>query len=135
MIDLPKTYTMDIDKALLFIKNNNLIGIRAGSERTDFLEIWMVIVQNRIFARSWGLAERSWYTTFLKNPVGQIKCADAIYDINAGIPEDINLLTEEINQAYLTKYNVGQNRKYAMGIIEEKHIEKTMEFIICDIIS
>ncbi|REC63665.1 DUF2255 domain-containing protein [Chryseobacterium pennae] len=124
---------MNKNKALDYIKTNNLIGIKAGSERPDFLEIWMVVVQNRIFARSWGLAERSWYNTFLKSSVGQIKCDDEIYTIKAIVSEDIEQLTDKINRAYLTKYNFGRNRKYAMGIIEEKHIERTMEFIIDDV--
>jgi hypothetical protein len=123
---------MNTDDALDFIKNNNLMGIKAGSERSDFLEIWMVVVQNRIFARSWGLAKRSWYTAFLECPEGQIKCGDTIYNITAAIPEDLNELTESINHAYFTKYNEGQNSKYAIGITQEKHIEKTMEFILLE---
>ncbi|AZA83510.1 DUF2255 domain-containing protein [Chryseobacterium lactis] len=121
---------MNTDEVLDFIKNNNLMGIKAGSERTDFLEIWMVAVQNRIFARSWGLAKRSWYTAFLECAEGQIKCGDRIYNITAAIPKDLNELTEEINHAYLAKYNFGKNSKYALGITEERHIEKTMEFIL-----
>lgn len=123
---------MNKNKALDFIKANTIIEIKAGSERLDFLEIWMVIIQDRIFARSWGLAERSWYNTFLKCPAGQIRCHDVLYNIKAIIPEDLNQLTEEINQAYLTKYNFGRNSKYAIGIIEDKHVKRTMEFIICD---
>ncbi|PKF75993.1 DUF2255 family protein [Chryseobacterium sp. PMSZPI] len=123
---------MNKDNVLDYINNNNLIGIKAGNQRPDFLEIWMVTIQNRIFARSWGLAEKSWYNTFLKCSAGQIKCNDVVYTITAVIPEDIAELTDEINKAYLTKYNSGKNRKYATGIIETQHIEKTMEFVIGD---
>lgn len=132
MIVLQKLFNMNKNKTLDYIKTNNLIGIKAGSERPDFLEIWMVTVQDRIFARSWGLAEKSWYNTFLRCPAGQIQCGDTIYDIKAIIPEDLDQLIKEINQAYLTKYNFGQNSKYALGITENKHVERTMEFIIND---
>lgn len=124
---------MNKNNALKYIQSNNLIGIKAGSERPDFLEIWMVIVRDRIFARSWGMAERSWYNSFLKDPEGQIKCGDQVYTIKALIPEDIDQLTEEINQAYLVKYNSEHNRQYAIGIIEDKHVEKTMEFILREV--
>lgn len=124
---------MNKNKVLEYIKTHNLIGIKAGAERPEFLEIWMVVVQNRVFARSWGLAEKSWYNTFLKNPIGQIKCGNVIYKVQAVIPEDLNQLTDEINQAYLTKYDSEHNRKYAIGIIEDQHIEKTMEFIIGEV--
>ena len=123
---------MNKERTLDYIRNNTIIGIKAGHQRPEFLEIWMVVVQNRIFARSWGLAERSWYHTFLKDSAGEIQCGETIYPIKAIIPEDISDLTEEINEAYLTKYNSDHNIKYSKGIIQEKHVAKTMEFIILE---
>ncbi|REC42689.1 DUF2255 family protein [Chryseobacterium pennipullorum] len=123
---------MNKDNALHYIKTNTIIGVKAGQQRSEFLEIWMVEVRNRIFARSWGLAERSWYTAFLEDPSGEIRCGEVIYPIKAVIPEDINDLANEINQAYLAKYNTGHNIPYSQGIIREKHMAKTMEFIIWD---
>ncbi|WP_409415987.1 DUF2255 family protein [Flavobacterium sp. PS2] len=113
-----------------FIENNNLIGIKAGNERPDFLNIWMVTFDNRIFARSWGFAERSWYNTFLKDADGEIKCGERVIKISAVIPKDIALLNKKINEAYLKKYDSGDNSFYAHGIIKEEHIAKTMEFIV-----
>ncbi len=119
-----------MNTAIQHINSHNLIGIKAGKERESFLEIWMVTVENRIFARSWGFAEKSWYNTFLKDNLGEIKCGETIYAIEARIPEDLSELEQEINQAYLDKYDSGENSFYAKGIIEEKHVAKTMEFII-----
>ncbi|SEH48302.1 DUF2255 family protein [Epilithonimonas hominis] len=119
-----------MNTAIQYINSHNLIGIKAGKERETFLEIWMVTVENRIFARSWGFAEKSWYNTFLKDNLGEIKCGETIYKIEARIPEDLSELEEEINQAYLDKYDSGENSFYAKGIIEEKHVAKTMEFVI-----
>lgn len=116
--------------AIAYINSHNLIGIKAGLERPNFLDIWMVTIDNRIFARSWGLAEKSWYNSFLENPVGQIKCGDDVFNIKAFIPVDIDLITEKINSVYLSKYNSDHNIKYAKGIVREKHSNKTMEFII-----
>jgi hypothetical protein len=123
---------MNKEEALEYIKTHNLIGIKAGYERQNFLEIWMVVVQNRIFARSWGLAEKSWYNSFIKNPIGEIQCGDSQFTINGLVPQDKEELADAINEAYLTKYNTGHNIKYAKGIVTEKHIEKTMEFIFCE---
>lgn len=123
---------MNKEEVLQYINTHSIIEIKAGEERTTFLEIWMVIVNDRVFARSWGLVERSWYHTFLKDPKGQIRCGEKIVNIKALIPEDIKELTVEINKAYLTKYNTARNLKYSKGIIQKKHVEKTMEFIISD---
>ncbi len=122
---------MNKQTAINFIKSNNLIGIKAGQDRETFLEIWMVIVDDRIFARSWGFAERSWYNQFLKNPKGEIQCGDEVFQIQAQVPENDENLMNKINEAYLEKYTKTEhNKKYAEGIVKYAHIEKTMEFIV-----
>jgi hypothetical protein len=121
---------MTTNKAIECIAINEFIGLKAGKDRPNFLEIWMVVVEDRIFARSWGLAERSWYNTFLTDNKGQIKCGENIYSITAIIPEDKNMLAEKINKAYLNKYNYGDNAGFASDMVTPERIEKTMEFVI-----
>ncbi|MEM9141476.1 MAG: DUF2255 family protein [Bacteroidota bacterium] len=120
------------EQVLEFIQNNNLIGIKAGKERETFLKIWMVVVQGRIFARSWNLSQKSWYTTFLDDPKGQIQCGETAYPISARIPKDLDRISEKINQAYLAKYNYGENGYYAQGIVQEKHWDKTLELMLAE---
>lgn len=117
-------------KAIDYINSHSLIGLKAGEERTTFLDIWMVVVNNRVFARSWGFAEKSWYNTFLSDSKGQIKCGGDVYNINGIIPADLDEITEQINNAYIKKYNNPNNAKYVYGIIRKQHVEKTMEFVI-----
>ena len=122
---------MNKETTIKYIQANNHIGIKAGTERDSFLEIWMVVVDNRIFARSWGFAQRSWYHTFLRNPEGEIKCGSEVFKIRAQIPADEVDLMKNINEAYLSKYSATEhNKKYANGIIKQAHIEKTLEFTV-----
>ncbi|AWG26382.1 DUF2255 family protein [Flavobacterium kingsejongi] len=116
--------------AVQLINATNLIGIKAGMERETFTNIWMVAVGNRIFARSWSFAEKSWYNTFLTEPIGYLQCGERQFQIKADIPEDSSDLSAAINVAYLKKYNHGKNSKYATGITAQKHVEKTMEFSV-----
>lgn len=116
-------------QTLDYIKTHNHIGIRAGEERPGFLEIWMVVVNKRVFARSWGLAEKSWFNTFLKNDTGAIKCGELVIPVLGRIPDDRPQLDELINKAYLDKYDYGRNSYYAQGIIKPAHMERTMEFL------
>jgi len=120
---------MNKQMALQYVIENEIVGIKAGLQRETFLDIWMVVVNDRIFARSWGFAKKSWYNTFLEDSIGQIRCGKAILSVNACIPSDIDELTSHINNAYLTKYSTKQ---YAKPITEKEHVEKTMEFIICE---
>jgi hypothetical protein len=112
-----------------YINTLNLIGIKAGKDRDTFLNIWMVTYNNRIFARSWGLAERSWYNTFKQDEIGELKCGDKVYKIKAMVPPDLESINEKISEAYLTKYDSGANSYYAQGITKPEHASKTMEFI------
>ena len=116
--------------AVQLINETNLIGIKAGAERETFTDIWMVTVGNRIFARSWSFAEKSWYNTFLIDIIGYIQCGERQFQIKAGIPEHSSDLSAAISAAYLKKYNHGKNSKYATGITAQKHVEKTMEFSV-----
>lgn len=68
------------------ISTNNLIGIKAGSKRETFLNIWRVVVDEGVLPRSWGFGERSWFNTSLEVPNGQLKCGDTIAAIRAEVP-------------------------------------------------
>jgi len=117
------------DQATLdFINSHNLVGIKAGEQRKTFLLIWMVVVDNRVFARSWGLSEKSWFTSFLSDPGGQIQCGERILAMEARTPEPDDQLNERISQAYLDKYDLGENSFYAQGITQPEHVARTMEF-------
>ncbi|ULT26261.1 hypothetical protein KUH03_04920 [Sphingobacterium sp. E70] len=48
----------------------------------------------------------------------------------ATVVDDSPELTTAINQAYLAKYNQNYNSVYVQSIIAEKHVAKTMEFMI-----
>jgi hypothetical protein len=50
---------MNKDKVLQYINSHNLIEIKAGQERTTFLEIWMVTVNNRILPDHGGLQKEA----------------------------------------------------------------------------
>jgi hypothetical protein len=117
-------------QAIHYIQHHSLTGIKAGQERPHFLDIWMVVVEGRIFARSWGLSANSWYHTFLKHPQGAIRCGEQEFAIEARVPSDLEQLTPAINQAYLSKYNSEHNRSYAQGIVQAPHTAHTMEFIV-----
>ena len=90
----------------------------------------MVSLDGRIFARSWGLSERSWYSTFLREPIGAIRCGEQVFAVQARIPDDVEAQTPRISQAYRDKYTSEHNRPYAEGIVRPEHVERTMELVV-----
>ncbi|MGI9165520.1 MAG: DUF2255 family protein [Pyrinomonadaceae bacterium] len=58
------------------IRDGAILGIRAGSKPHRVIGIWAVVVENRVFVRSWSQKPRSWYRTFLEEPRGVIVVND-----------------------------------------------------------
>jgi hypothetical protein len=113
------------------IRETQINSVRAGKDRTKFTVIWMVEVDERIFARSYNLSDRSWYTSFLKGDNGDIKCGKEIIPVKGVKPADVDTITEAINKAYEKKYLVkNYNKKWVDGLCEPERVERTMEFIL-----
>jgi hypothetical protein len=120
-----------ISKAFLkCIKETQISSVCVGKDRTKFTGIWMVEVEDRIFARSYYGAERSWYTAFLEGNEGSIKCGKEIIPVRGEKPADINILSRAIIKAYEEKYLVkAHNKKWVNGFKEPERVARTMEFI------
>src|SRR5260370_28271045 len=52
------------------IRDGKILGISAGTKPHRTIGIWAVVVEGRVFVRSWSLKPRSWYRTFLEEPRG-----------------------------------------------------------------
>lgn len=111
-----------------FLEKNTLIEIKGGRDRTTFLPIWMVEVDNRIFARSWNRSKKSWFTEFQISGVGQIKYGEQVLNVRGRKVEEDDPINSRIGEAYLEKYNQPQNLEYAEGISQREYFDYTMEF-------
>ena len=112
------------------INENQINSVRAGKGRDKFTGIWMVVVKDRIFGRSYYGAERSWYTSLLNGDNGEIKCVKEIIPVKGVKPSDINTVNKAINKAYESKYLVkSYNKKWVDGLAEAERVARTMEFI------
>ena len=112
------------------IRETEINSVRVGKDRTKFTGIWMVEVEDRVFARSYYGADRSWYTAFLEGSTGAIKCGEGIINVSGKKPSDAGIITEAINKAYEKKYTVKEhNKKWVNGLIQPERVARTMEFI------
>ena len=112
------------------INETQITSVRVGKDREKFTGIWMVVVKDRIFGRSYYGAERSWYTALLKGEHGDIKCGKEILPVKGLKPADINTITKAINKAYEKKYQVkAYNKKWVDGLCESERVARTMEFV------
>lgn len=111
------------------LKDHNYTLIKGGLDRKTFLEIWIVEVDGRIFARSWNKSERSWFTAFIDYGVGQLKHGNKVINVKGKKLDPNSEIHELINQAYLKRYNEAENIFYAKGISRPEYSAYTMEFL------
>jgi Asp-tRNA(Asn)/Glu-tRNA(Gln) amidotransferase A subunit family amidase len=66
------------------IDESRILGIRAGARAGHrFIGIWAVVVDGRVFARSWPHKPGGWYRTLLDDPLGTIQVAEREVRIRA----------------------------------------------------
>ena len=101
------------------IRDGKILGIRAGTKPHRIIGIWAVVVENRVFVRSWSLKPRSWYRTFLEEPVGVIEVAGREIPVRAVFTRSERLKTA-VDRAYAEKYNTPGSRHYVQGFARSK---------------
>jgi hypothetical protein len=111
------------------VDTSKIMGIRAGA-RSDhrFTGVWPVVVDGRVFARSWTLKPGGWYRTFLDNPLGIIQVGDREIRVRA-VPVRSERLRDAIEAAYAAKYSTPASRKYVRGFRTARRREATIEFV------
>ena len=110
------------------IRNGNILRIRAGTEPHRFIGIWAVVVDSRVFVRSWSLKPRSWYRTLLEEPRGAVQVAGREIPVRA-VRTRSERLKDAVDRAYLEKYNTPGSVKYAKDLGRAKSRATTTELV------
>ena len=110
------------------IHDSSRLNIRAGTAPHRFISIWAVVVDGRVFVRSWSLEPRSWWRTFLEDPVGAIQIADRTVLVRAVFTRS-ERIKDAVDRAYLKKYRSPASIKYAGDLAREKSRATTTELV------
>lgn len=106
-----------------------IMGIRAGAKSDHkFRGVWPIVVDGRLFARSWTLTRGGWYRTFLDDPLGAIQVGDREVRIRA-IRVTSARLRDKIEDAYAEKYATKASQKYVRGFRTPRRRDTTTEFV------
>jgi hypothetical protein len=110
------------------IRDGKILRIRAGTKPHRIIGIWAVVVENRVFVRSWSLKQRSWYRAFLEEPVGVIEVDGREIPVRAVFTRSERLKTA-VDRAYRDKYNTPGSRHYVRGFARKKRRDTTTELV------
>jgi hypothetical protein len=111
------------------IDESKILGVRAGA-RSDhrFIGIWAVVVDGRVFARSWMQTPGGWYWTLREEKLGVLQVGEREVRMRALRPRGTRI-HEAIEQAYAEKYPTPGSRKYVRGFRTPRRRATTIEFL------
>src|SRR2546427_4710202 len=101
------------------IRDGQVLGIRAGTRPHRIIGIWAVVVEGRVFVRSWSLKPRSWYRTFLEEPRGIIEVSGREIPVRA-VRTRSERLKDAVDRAYLEKFRTPGSIKDARDLRRAK---------------
>ena len=116
------------DATLAEISASKILGVRAGSQPHRFIGIWVVVVEKRVFVRSWSIKARSWYRTFLEEPEGALTINGREYAVRAVLTRS-ERLKAAVDKAYLQKYSTPASHKYARDLGKKRPRDTTTELV------
>jgi hypothetical protein len=111
------------------IDASKILGVRAG-DRSDhkFTGVWPVVIEGRVFARSWSLEPGGWYRSFVEDPRGVIEVGSRHIRIRA-VSVRSERLRDAVEAAYAEKYPTPGARTYVRGFRTKRRRQATMEFV------
>lgn len=121
-----KSFPADVLAAL---HKDKILGLRAGKESTHrVIGVWFVVVEGRVFVRSWSLKPRSWWRTFLEDPYGSLFVGEKEIPIRV-VQTRSERLKDLVSQAYKEKYNTPGSVQYVKEMSRKKSRDTTTELI------
>ena len=110
------------------IRDGKILGIRAGTKPHRIIGIWAVVVEGRVFVRSYSLKPRSWYRTFLEEPRGIIEVDGRQIRVRPVFTRS-ERLKAAVDHAYAEKFPTPGSRHFVEGFKEKKRRDTTTELV------
>lgn len=120
------------DDVLSLLGKSKGLRIRAGNGTHRFIGIWFVIVEHRVFVRSWSIKPDGWYRAFLTDTRGAIKVGKSEIAVRA-VPVKGKKFRDAVDAAYLERYNMPGALKYAKDLCQAKSRATTTELIPAEV--
>jgi hypothetical protein len=115
-------------ETLAAIRDGKILGIRAGTRPHRIIGIWAVVVESRVFVRSWTVEPHGWYRTLRDEPRGEIEVAKKRLRFRAVFTRSERLLAA-VDRAYLAKFRTPWAAKLARGFKSERRRATTTELV------
>jgi hypothetical protein len=118
----PRTFP---NSRLAELESAKILGVRAGDSHR-YTGVWVVVVENRAFVRSWSDKPSGWYRAFRKEARGSISVNGKEVPVRA-TPVRSERIRRAVSSAYGEKYPTKASQKWVRGFATAKREATTLE--------
>ena len=112
---------------LVMLQQAKILGVRAGAEHR-YTGVWTVVVEHRVFVRSWNDKPGGWYRAFRASPRGAISVGKTEIAVLARSVRS-ERIRHAVSQAYAVKYPTKASEKWVSGFAEPQREATTLELV------
>ncbi|HEX2093492.1 MAG TPA: nitroreductase/quinone reductase family protein [Longimicrobiaceae bacterium] len=115
------------DAVLEAVDRAKILGVRSGSDHRH-TGVWVVVVERRVFIRSWNDKPTGWYRAFQRDPLGSIRIGEQEIAVRARRTRS-QRLRQAVSRAYAEKYDTRASEKWVRGFAEPHRELTTLELV------
>ena len=115
------------DNIVEVFRKAKIMGVRAGTEHR-YTGVWVVVVDDRVFARSWSDKPTGWFQAFRKQPGGMVQVGELEITVRGKAVRSARI-RDAVTVAFGEKYPTKGSRKWVEGFAEPERVANTIEFI------
>jgi hypothetical protein len=108
-------------------RSAKIMGVRAGTEHR-YTGVWVVVVDGRVFARSWNDKATGWFQAFRKQASGTVQVGELELPVRGKVVRSARL-RDAVTVAFGEKYPTKGSRRWVEGFAEAERVVNTIEFI------
>ena len=124
---MPPTRTRFSARRVAAFADAAILGVRSGTEHR-YTGVWVVVVEDRVFVRSWNDKPTGWYRAFVDEPRGSVTLGDAEIRVRAA-PVGSARIRRAVSEAYAEKYPTKGSVKWVRGFAEPDREAHTLELL------
>jgi hypothetical protein len=109
------------------VRKAKIMGVRAGTDHR-YTGVWVVVVDDRVFVRSWNDKPTGWFRAFGRQPSGTIQVGELEIPVQAKQVRSARI-RDAVTAAFAEKYNTKGSRKWVEGFAEPERLAATLEFV------
>jgi hypothetical protein len=115
------------DELVEEFRKAKIMGVRAGTEHR-YTGVWVVVVDDRVFARSWNDKATGWFQAFRTEPRGTVQVDKLELPVRGKVVRSARL-RDAVTVAFGEKYPTKGSRKWVEGFADPARVANTIEFI------